>query len=58
MSCYLIWHGFKEDRRRGDLLLLSHEAMSQVTSIWKVQSHDPSMRLHKGRIDGKVSGRT
>lgn len=56
MSWYLIWHGFKEDRRRGDLLLLSHEAMSQVTSIWKVQSHDPSMRLHKGSIDGKVSG--
>lgn len=55
MSWYLIRHGFKEDGRRRDLLLLSHEAVSQVTSIRKVQSHDPSMRLHEGRIDGKVS---
>ncbi|KAF3846731.1 hypothetical protein F7725_003809, partial [Dissostichus mawsoni] len=30
-----------------------HEAVCQVTSIRKVQPHDPAVRLHNGRVDGK-----
>lgn len=52
---YLVGHGFKEYGCCWDFFLFSHEAVCKVTSVWEVQSHDPSMGLHKGRIDSKVS---
>lgn len=55
---YLIRHGFKEDGRGRDFLLVGHEAVCQVTSIREVQAHDPAMGLHHGRVHGKVSRRT
>ncbi len=51
---YLVWHGLKEDGRCWDFLLVSHEAVCQVTSVRGVQSHDPAMGLHDGRVDSKV----
>lgn len=52
---YLIRHGLKEDGRCGDFLLLRHEAVCQMTSVRKVESHDPAMGLHDGGVDSKVS---
>lgn len=54
---YLVGHGFKEYGGCGDFFLLSHEAVGEVTSVWEVQSHDPSVGLHKGRVNSKVSRR-
>jgi len=52
---YLIRHGLKKDGRRRDFLLIGHETMRQVTAVRKVQSHDPAVGLHDGRVDSKVS---
>lgn len=52
---YLVGHGFKEYGCSWYFFLFSHEAVCKVTSVWEVQAHDPSMGLHKGRVDSKVS---
>lgn len=54
---HLVWHRLKEYGGCWNLLLVSHEAMCEVTSIWKVKSHDSAMRLYQCCVYSKVSRR-
>lgn len=58
IGLHLIRHWLKEDWCCRDFLLLSHETVCEVTSVRKVQPHDPAVGLHNGCVDGKVSRRT
>lgn len=51
---YLVGHGLEEERGGRDLLLVRHEPMGEVAPIRQVQSHDPAVRLHQGRVHSKV----
>lgn len=55
---YLVRHRLKEDGRCWDFFLLRHETVCEVTSIRKVQPHDPAVGFHNSRVDSKVSRRT
>lgn len=54
---YFVWHRFKEYGGGGDLFLVGHEAVSEVTSIGQVKPHYPAVGLHQGCVDSKVSWR-
>ena len=51
----LVWEGLKVDRGGRDLLLGSVEAMGEVSTGGKIQSHDAIVRGDETRVGGEVS---
>ena len=54
----LVRHGLEKDGRSGYLLLFSVEPVSQMSPVWQIQSHDPTVGLHDGGINGKIGRRS